>query len=188
MFWLLAQKEKIVVVTSLLMVVLPLPGCNSVSKYLQKERTAFGEAGDNPVFVSAIELIASGEKYDGWRVSVMGPYAYEFEASLLFYNRESYFVNSHTNSIFIDIDDNLEALGFDSREHLEDLSRRYDYANIVGTFYYAPRKQLKVYENEKGETVLENLLPFPQPSGGIYNIEFVRFFDIPRPEDWEKQD
>ena len=188
MFWLLAQKEKIVVVTSLLMLVLSLPGCNSVDKYPQEEKTDFGQSAGNAVFVSVIELIASGEKYDGWRVSVAGPYAYEFEASLLFYNLESYFANSHVDSIYVGIDDNLEALGFDSREHLEDLSRRYDYANIVGTFYYAPRMQLKVYENEKGETVAENLQPFPQPSGGIYNIEHIGFFDIRGPEDWEKQD
>ena len=114
-----------------------LAGCASTSEKDWGFRSELSNA------VSAVELVAHGQKYHEWPVRVYGIAHFGQEDTLLFATDFSYRAFDTSATVLIDILDDLESLGV-TRRDLMSLSGRV--ILLEGTYEHIPRIRLGPYE------------------------------------------
>lgn len=103
------------------------------------EPLGWGKSDAIAVEVSMTELLASGDRFSGWLVSVVGVLEYSGDKDFLYLNREAYSNHDYASAIGIIVDDAVES-GL-SRRSLQESDGKF--VRIEGRFRPYQRHQLE---------------------------------------------
>ena len=138
------------------------------------------ETGESIAFrpyISVYELVANGQRYDGWELGTIGVFDMDFDGNFLFVNRESLSLFDTSSAIYIDLDSLLEKSGV-KEEALFQLSKKYKYVNIVGTYFHSPKVEYSFSKNKNnsGGSITGHVFGHLS-SGLIEEVKHIEFFN-----------